>query len=222
MSQAQSKKPEKVGVLGMLGFAVTGAVLGGFLAAAFSRVEAAAGLGLGLGVVFALLRRERARSTSLFRSHAEMLTRVDRLERTIEDASRVPPAQREQQHTGGVPSTSPPVVAPSPFADATPADFAEVTPRAHVPSLPPIAPPFPRRPPSPPTPNAFARGINAVRAWLFGGNTVVRAGVLVLLVGITLLARWAAEHSLFPIEARLASAALIGSRACSSDSLCTV
>ncbi len=210
MSQAQSKKTEKVGVPGMLGLAVAGAVLGGFVAGAFSRVEAAAGLGLGLGVVFALLRRERARSTSLFRSHAEMLTRVDRLERTIEDASRVPPAQREQQTTGGVPSTSPPAVAPSPFADATPADFPEVAPRAQVPSLPPMAPPFPRRPPSPPTPNAFARGINAVRAWLFGGNTVVRAGVLVLLVGITLLARWAAEHSLFPIEARLASAALIG------------
>jgi uncharacterized membrane protein len=50
----------------------------------------------------------------------------------------------------------------------------------------------------------------ALRDLLFGGNTVVRGGILVLLVGVTLLARWAAENSLFPIEARLGLAALIG------------
>ena len=43
-----------------------------------------------------------------------------------------------------------------------------------------------------------------------GGNTVVRVGLLVLLVGVVLLLKYAAEHSLFPIEARMGSAALLG------------
>ncbi|MBW2386733.1 MAG: DUF2339 domain-containing protein, partial [Deltaproteobacteria bacterium] len=42
------------------------------------------------------------------------------------------------------------------------------------------------------------------REFFLSGNTVVRVGVLVLLVGVALLAKYAAENSLFPIEARLA------------------
>jgi uncharacterized membrane protein len=58
--------------------------------------------------------------------------------------------------------------------------------------------------------NALERGIELVRAFLFGGNTVARVGILVLLVGVTLLLKYAAEHSLFPIELRMASAGVIG------------
>jgi uncharacterized membrane protein len=54
------------------------------------------------------------------------------------------------------------------------------------------------------------RVVAMIRSFLFGGNTIVRTGLLVLLVGLTLLAKYAAEHSLFPIEARLAGAALVG------------
>jgi uncharacterized membrane protein len=46
--------------------------------------------------------------------------------------------------------------------------------------------------------------------WLFGGNTVVRVGLLVLLVGVVLLLKWAADNELFPIELRLMFAALLG------------
>lgn len=49
-----------------------------------------------------------------------------------------------------------------------------------------------------------------LRELLFGGNTVVRVGILVLLVGITLLLKYAAEHSMFPVELRMASAGLLG------------
>ena len=49
-----------------------------------------------------------------------------------------------------------------------------------------------------------------IYGFLFGGNAVVRVGLLVLLVGITLLAKYAVDHSLFPVEARLALAALMG------------
>jgi uncharacterized membrane protein len=54
------------------------------------------------------------------------------------------------------------------------------------------------------------RMLAAVRGFLLGGNAMVRAGILVLLVGVVLLARYAAEQALLPIEARLALAALLG------------
>jgi uncharacterized membrane protein len=50
--------------------------------------------------------------------------------------------------------------------------------------------------------------LHAAREFLFGGNTVVRVGIIVLLVGVTLLLRWATEHSRFPIELRLAAVAV--------------
>lgn len=51
---------------------------------------------------------------------------------------------------------------------------------------------------------------NMLRELLTGGNTVVRVGLLVLLVGVVLLLKYAADHAMFPIELRMASAALIG------------
>lgn len=48
------------------------------------------------------------------------------------------------------------------------------------------------------------------RGWLFGGNTVVRAGVLVLFVGLAFLARYAVEQALLPPQLRLAAIAAAG------------
>jgi uncharacterized membrane protein len=48
-----------------------------------------------------------------------------------------------------------------------------------------------------------------LRELFFGGNTIVRVGILVLLVGVVLLLRWAAEHSVFPIELRMAAAGVL-------------
>ncbi|GIX24360.1 MAG: membrane protein [Caldimonas sp.] len=47
-------------------------------------------------------------------------------------------------------------------------------------------------------------------AWLRGGNTIVRVGVLILFFGVAFLLRYAAEHALLPIELRLAAVALGG------------
>lgn len=43
-----------------------------------------------------------------------------------------------------------------------------------------------------------------IRQWLFGGNTVVKLGVAILFVGLTFLAKFAAEHVRVPLELRLA------------------
>ncbi len=43
-----------------------------------------------------------------------------------------------------------------------------------------------------------------LRDWFFGGNTIVKAGVLILFLGLAFLAKYASEHVDLPIELRLA------------------
>ncbi len=81
----------------------------------------------------------------------------------------------------------------------------------------PAQSPFPVQPPLPAEepwevfpPDPITQVWNAARDWLFGGNTVARVGVLVLVVGVALLVKYAADHDYFPLELRLALAALIG------------
>src|SRR5689334_10993346 len=55
----------------------------------------------------------------------------------------------------------------------------------------------PSAPPPKAEPDPFTR-------WLFGGNTLVRVGVIVLFFGVAFLLKYAAERDLVPIELRLA------------------
>lgn len=48
-----------------------------------------------------------------------------------------------------------------------------------------------------------------VRAWLLGGNTIVKAGVGILFIGLAFLAKFAAEHVQVPIGLRLAGIATV-------------
>lgn len=57
-------------------------------------------------------------------------------------------------------------------------------------------------------PDLFERAFGAARAWLLGGNTVVRVGIIVLFFGIAFLLKYAADNSMFPIELRLAAVAV--------------
>ena len=51
------------------------------------------------------------------------------------------------------------------------------------------------------------KAIGAAKAWLFGGNTVARVGLLVLFVGVAFLLRYVAERTQIPIELRLVGVA---------------
>ncbi len=44
-----------------------------------------------------------------------------------------------------------------------------------------------------------------IRRWLVGGNTIVKAGIAILFVGLAFLAKYAVEHTHLPPEVRLAS-----------------
>lgn len=84
--------------------------------------------------------------------------------------------------------------------------------------LPPTAAPAARPAPATrPAPQPAPGGLNLpatlfVRAWdwLFGGNTVVRMGVVVLFIGLAFLARYAVENALLPPQLRLAGIAIAG------------
>jgi len=62
---------------------------------------------------------------------------------------------------------------------------------------------------TPVEPDLATRLFTYAKNWLFGGNTIVRMGVLVLFVGLAFLAKYAADNALLPPELRLASIALV-------------
>ncbi len=59
----------------------------------------------------------------------------------------------------------------------------------------------------PRSPNFIERAIDGARAWLFGGNTVLRVGVVLLFLGLAFLLRYATEGMVVPIELRYAGVA---------------
>ncbi len=74
-------------------------------------------------------------------------------------------------------------------------------------AAPPVAPATPK---APPTPNLIESLVARAKDWLLGGNTVARVGAIVLFIGLSFLAKWAADNALFPPEARLAAIGLVG------------
>lgn len=76
----------------------------------------------------------------------------------------------------------------------------------------PTTPPPPRKPPAP---SVFERAFAAARDWLFGGNTVLRVGVVLLFLGLAFLLRYATEGMTLPpqgpyIGTAAAALALLG------------
>ena len=93
-------------------------------------------------------------------------------------------------------------LAPTPVAfaaepsQALPADVWTPAEKPHAPE-----PLIPRGP------NLIERAISGARNWLFGGNTVLRVGVVLLFLGLAFLLRYATEGMVVPIELRYAGVA---------------
>lgn len=90
-----------------------------------------------------------------------------------------------------------------------------LVPEAEVPApQPPVAAPLPvRRPPPPPPPPAVPlrdRLPAPIANLIFGGNMLVKLGVLILFLGLAFLLRYTAERVTVPIELRYAAVALVG------------
>jgi uncharacterized membrane protein len=126
-----------------------------------------------------------------------------------------------------VPAPEPtPVTAPmaAPIATASPIEGPAPGPAsaaAPTPAAPPAAPvPTRERPAQEATPAAQAPGrpppaepswlVELVKRWIFGGNPLVKIGVLILFLGLGFLLRYVAEHTVVPIGLRYAGVAATG------------
>ena len=112
-----------------------------------------------------------------------------------------------------------PVPKPVPVPETEEADllpdsfFGDSRPAAPEPPRQPLAPPptRPAPPPlAPPPPNWFDHALAAARQWFVQGNPIVRLGLVILFVGLSFLARYAAQMGWFPVELRLAAIGAAG------------
>lgn len=170
----------------------------GVLVAGFADDEGGrALLGALLGIALALLYRVRHRVR-------DMESRLQALEQqATQSAAAAAPLTR----TGAAPAAgSPPP--PLPQAAVPAATAVSPQPVSAVPPLPPRVVQVqhvPAPPPLPAEPGWTDRAYAAALAWLKRGNPIARAGVVTLFFGGSFLAKYAAEHSMFPIELRMAA-----------------
>ncbi|CAM3660862.1 DUF2339 domain-containing protein [Ectopseudomonas alcaliphila] len=185
---------------------VTGALLGGLI-----------GLGLGQALRLQGLETRNAQLTAQLKDFAE---RFDRGTRAMHER-----LVKVEQGERGEPQPAPvePVASPAPELPPEPAVVEEAQPELDwtLPELetPPAEQPVPLaaqvvhepqpgpqqspwREQTPREPNLIERGIAAAKAWLFGGNTVLRVGVVLLFLGLAFLLRYATEGVEVPVELR--------------------
>ena len=208
-------------------FGLIGALLGGLLGS----LPGAAAMAL-LGALAGWWwsgRRAAAAATSSSLDVQTLLSRVVALEREIGAMRGQLAAFRANEapvEAAGTPATatSQPmpttmaaeVQAPAPVAMHV--DIEPVAPIVHAPkpvaattvaATPPIA--APRRPVMPPPAVPLRDRLPPfVARWIFGGNTIVKAGVLILFLGLAFLLRYTAERVTLPVEWRYAGVALVG------------
>ncbi|CAN5743912.1 hypothetical protein BH11PSE13_BH11PSE13_04970 [soil metagenome] len=108
--------------------------------------------------------------------------------------------------------TSPRTAAPAePSKALAPPAPSIVVPSVPRPSTPARAPAPPPPPPPPPPAIPFRDRLPApIRSLIFGGNMLVKLGVLILFLGLAFLLRYTAERVTVPIELRYAGVAAVG------------
>ena len=195
---------------------VAGLILGGWLAVMLGELLGlwwgfdAALVGAVLGALAgAALQRRKGRSANDVDRFAQLEARLASLEAEVARL-HAGASKAATDAAGDTVIASPPEIATSPGVPA--ADPAPAAP-ARVPRRGADVLAARRGQPAPSgADSAQPRTLDALyaraRAWLLGGNTVVRVGLLVLFFGLAFLARYAVENSLLPIELRLAGIAL--------------
>ncbi|MET7014396.1 DUF2339 domain-containing protein [Uliginosibacterium flavum] len=112
-------------------------------------------------------------------------------------APATPPASTPaaEPHAASVSSTSAPQATPRAVVQppSTQKPAAQRIPARHLP---------PRAPRAPAEPSLIERGFKAAKDWLFGGNTIVRVGMLLVFLGLAFLLRYASERVVIPLELR--------------------
>ena len=185
---------------------LVGAILGLALASERTLLGVFVGALGGLVLAEAALLRQRLSDTQNELNALKKL--VARLRRDIEESASAPAG--EAGATAPAPATTP-APAATPPAPGRSAPSPAWTPT-------PGLTPAPRPAQSSEAagsewrgrPDVFETAWRVVRGYFTGGNTLVRAGVIVLFFGVAFLLRYVAEHSRIPIELRLCGVALGG------------
>jgi uncharacterized membrane protein len=178
---------------------IVGAVVGMLFSALGGGASTVLGAIAGLFAGLILAKSKPLIDEKWKRDVEEALTELHRRVRSLEGASRV---------TTGIAETAPPATAPEPasIAPETLSTGPALEPATQTPALPPplpsstvaSEPPKPQRPAQP----------SVIWNFFFGGNTLVRFGIIVLFFGVAFLLKYAAEHAHIPIEIRLSGVAL--------------
>jgi uncharacterized membrane protein len=166
-------------------------IVGALLGAASDGALGGALLGAGLGWLLARsLRQER-----------ELAALREQVARGALPRAAPAPAPGDSGRAAAPGAAAPEMVAPAEtMAEPVAVAVARPAVAATPPPAPELAPPPPAEPPRPGL-------LDAARQWLFGGNTIVKAGVGILFIGLAFLAKYASEHVHVPIEFRLAGIA---------------
>lgn len=215
--------------MGWLG-ALIGFALAAFAADAFGPRGAVALFGAVVGwAVVRLGRRLRAVERALEDARAQVRTEATAAAGPAEVAhgsSRAGEAPASAAAGAGPlplePSSRPPARSPTPSPLPAPVPAETQGHALQAPTQTPTQASFPPSPMAAPRPQppllepdersgAVTQSLGrSLVAWFQGGNTIVRAGVLILLLGVAFLLRYATEHTRVPIEWRLAAVALAG------------
>ena len=124
--------------------------------------------------------------------------------------SAAPPATTALEDAGVQDTTPPPIEGAGPPIEGMPAfvpmpEAAAIAAMAAMPASYDPKAPLPAAsetsPPRPPRPDLLA----PIKRWFFGGNTIVKAGVGILFIGLAFLAKYATDNAYVPVEVRLAA-----------------
>ena len=194
-------------------FMLIGLVLGWTLDESFTDAGFGALLGLGIGQAIRLSRlsaQADQQALQLETTQKALIALGERL-RQLE----VPAPTNSVIVEAPIPEPAPAVAKPE-LVWELPAELAPVAVMAEARQPLPedvwTPAPKPKEPAIPRGPNLIERAIGGARNWLFGGNTVLRVGVVLLFLGLAFLLRYATEGVVVPIELRYAgvAAAAIG------------
>ncbi len=186
---------------------IVGAVVGGIGRGEGVIIGGIVGIILGV-LVGSKLKQSRAadaRIAKLEEAVGKLAERIHGIESGTASASAMTPAAAEV--ASGTPMVDPVLTMAPPVPDVpvpVAVSAASAAPPIAV-SAPALSKPMgaPARPSAPKEPTALWN-------FFFGGNTLVRVGILVLFIGVSFLLKYAADHGFVPIELRLAGVAAGG------------
>jgi uncharacterized membrane protein len=171
------------------------AILFGVVGASIQQSVGGFVIGAAIGALSAQILFLRTRTEALEKQLRELAQRIAGLKAVADErAERIP--------------TAAPAATPEPAPTPRPAIPASAPPAAAQasPAPRPVAAildqPLPPLPPEVREASAIDKAIAGFMAWLKGGNTLARIGIVILFIGASFLAKYAADNSMFPIELR--------------------